>query len=525
MSTVGGPPPGTTRALHAMVASADQLATQAGMTALAHGGTAVDAALATSAAIAVCGPHLNGLGGDLLALIHHGGEVHALLAVGRAGSGADAAALRADGHREMPLRHDIRSVTVPGYVDGWLAVHRRFATLPADVVLAPALDLAEHGFPSSPLLVGALARVDERARVNLAELAGQADAVGSPVRRPGVAATLRAVAAAGRDGFYGGAFGDGLLGLGAGWFTDADLATSLAEWVEPLRATAWGVELWTTPPSSQGYLAIGAAALANGLDLPDDPDDDRWAHLLIEASTAVGFDRVERLHDHADGAALVRECAARTALVDPERASPRWAPAAPGGTTYLCAADETSAVSMIQSNASGFGSWLVEPNTGINLHDRGLGFHLAPGHPAELGPRRRPPHTLLPALATRDGRLEAVFGSMGGDAQPQIVLQLAARLFRHGQSPGAAVHAGRFVLRGPGTGFDTWTAPGGPVVSIEGHASPRWAAGLTRRGHPVHVAGGYDSGFGHGHVIRRDGAGVFAGAADPRAVVGAVAGR
>ncbi len=411
----------TVRGLHAMVASADQLATQAGMTALALGGNAVDAALATSAAIAVCGPHLNGLGGDLLTLIHHGGEVHALLAVGRAGSGADAEALRTDGHREMPLRHDIRSVTVPGYVDGWMAVHRRFATLPADVLLAPAIDLAEHGFPASPLLVGSLARVDDAARANLGELARQATATGAPVRRPGAAAALRSIATEGRDGFYGGAFGEGLLRLGDGWFTADDLADPLAEWVTPLRAEAWGVELWTTPPSSQGYLAISAAALADGLDLPDDPDDDRWAHLLIEACTAVGFDRVERLHDGADGAALVRECAARRALVDPERASTRWAPAAPGGTTYLCTADESCAVSMIQSNASGFGSWLVEPNTQINLHDRGLGFHLGAGHPAEVGPRRRPPHTLLPAMATRGGRLDTVFGSMGGDAQPQIV--------------------------------------------------------------------------------------------------------
>src|SRR4051794_32350972 len=149
-----GPPISTTRGMHAIVASADQLATQAGMSALALGGSAVDAALATSAAMAVCGPHLNGVGGDLLTLVHHSGEVHALLAIGRAGSGADAAALRAAGHREIPLRHDIRAVTVPGYVDGWLAIHERFATLPAHVLLAPAVDLAEHGFPASPLLVG-----------------------------------------------------------------------------------------------------------------------------------------------------------------------------------------------------------------------------------------------------------------------------------------------------------------------------------------------------------------------------------
>src|SRR6056297_3580148 len=138
------------------------------------------------------------------------------------------------------------------------------------------------------------------------------------------------------------------------------------------------------------------------------------------------------------------------------------------------------AVSLIQSNASGFGSHLVEPNTGINLHNRGMGFSLEPGHPAELAPGRRPPHTLLPMAATRDdGSLAAVLGTMGGDAQPQIMLQLAARLFHHRQSPARALGAGRFALRGPDTGFDTWTATQGPGVNIEGHASEHWVGALA----------------------------------------------
>jgi gamma-glutamyltranspeptidase/glutathione hydrolase len=520
-----GAPFTSTRAPHAMVASADQLATQAGMTALALGGNAVDAALATSAAMALCAPHLNGFGGDMLALVHHDGAVHALNASGRAGSGSDAAAMRAEGHVEMPFRHDVRSVTIPGYIDGWLALHERFATLPRDVLLAPTIDLAEHGFPASPLLVGSLAAVDEAGRRNLAELVAQATAPGARVRRPGIARTLRAVAADGREAFYGGEFGDGLLALGAGVFTAADLAESQAAWVTPLMAPAWGVELWTMPPNSSGYLALAAAQLAATLDLPADPDDVRWAHLLIEATTAVGFDRPAVLHDGADGPRLVRERANRGDLVDPQRASPRWAPATAGDTTYLCAASETAAVSMIQSNASGLGSWLVEPGTGINLHNRGLGFTLEAGHPAELAAGRRPPHTLLPVVATRGERLEAVFGSMGGDAQPQVVLQLAARLFLHGQTPAEAVHAGRWALRGPVTGFDAWTAPGGPTVMIEGHAPEEWAAGLAARGHRVGTAPAYDSGFGHGHVIRRDEHGFLVGGVDPRTRVGAVAGR
>ncbi len=164
-----------------------------------------------------------------------------------------------------------------------------------------------------------------------------------PVRRPGTAAALQAIATQGRDGFYGGAFGDGLLQLGNGWFTADDLADPLAEWVTPLRAEAWGVELWTTPPSSQGYLAIAAAALADGLDLPDDPDDDRWAHLLIEASTAVGFDRVERLHDGADGAALVARVARPAARSSTPSGRPPAGPRLRRAARRICAAPTSRA--------------------------------------------------------------------------------------------------------------------------------------------------------------------------------------
>ena len=178
----------------------------------------------------------------------------------------------------------------------------------------------------------------------------------------------------------------------------------------------------------------------------------------------------------------------------------------------------------IQSNASGFGSWLVEPNTSINLHNRGLGFSLQPGNPAELAPNTRPPHTLSPALATRGNELAAVFGTMGGDAQPQILLQLATRLFRQHQSPAVAMHAGRWVLSGPVTGFDTWSAPTGPTVEIEGNAPAHWAADLAARGHQTSVLAAYDSAFGHAQVIMRDDNGFWAGATDPRARVGSVAG-
>ncbi len=530
-------PRSTARAPHHMVASADQLATSAGLAIFAQGGNAVDAAIATNAAIAITAPHLCGIGGDLFALIHvddpsrpdQPGETFALNASGRAGSGADPAALRSGGFTDMPFKLDVRSVTVPGCIDGWMALHERFGSLPLDVILAPARRLAAEGFPASPLLVGSLRRLDAASRSNLDELASQATSTGARVRRPGAALVLAALPASGRDGFYLGSFGDGLVELGDGLFDADDLGTVQANWVEPLSASAFGVELHTIPPNSQGYLTLAAARLAEQLDLPDDPDDERWAHLLIEAATAAGFDRPDALHDHADGAALIAETDGRLDLIGLERASRRPTPGSDGDTTSLCTAGIDSdgrrlGVSLIQSNASGFGSHLVEPNTGINLHNRGIGFNLIEGHRAEYGPGRRPPHTLSPALATRAGRLASVFGTMGGDAQPQILLQIAARLFHHGQSPTAAIDAARWILHGPDTGFDTWTGAGGPLVHVEGHAPADWVDALAARGHRSEPRPAWDSGFGHAHAIVVEDTGMFAGAADPRAVIGSAAG-
>lgn len=491
----------------------------------ARGGNAVDAAIAANAAIAVTAPHLCGLGGDLFALVRIDGDVVGLNASGRAGSGAAdaAAALRAEHHQSVPFRHDVRAVTVPGCVDGWVALHDRFGELELAELLAPAIRLAAHGFPASPLLVGSLALLDDAGRAALDELVAQASRPGALLRRPGVALALHAIADGGRSAFYEGPFGEGLIELGAGLFSAADLAAVQADWVEPLTASAFGVDLSTIGPNTQGYLILGTCRLAERVGLPDDPDDPRWPHVLIEAATAAGHDRPRVLHEHAVGADLLAAVDGRAGQVDLVRASMRAGLSADGDTTYLCTADGAGlAVSLIQSNASGFGSWLVEPTTGINLHNRGLGFSLEEGHPAELAPGRRPPHTLSPALATRDGELVAVLGAMGGDGQPQIVSQIAARLLRHGQDAAAAVHAPRWVLRGPATGFDTWTSDVAPTVVVEGHAPTDWRTGLMDRGHLVDVAPPWDSTFGHAHAITADG-GVLTAAADPRARIGAAA--
>ena len=511
----------TVHAPNGLVCSADHLASGAGAEALRRGGSAVDAAIAANAVLAVADPHLCGMGGDLFALVHDGdGPPHALDASGRAGAGADAEQLRSEGHRAMPFRGDLRTVTVPGCVDGWCELHERFGRLPLADVLAPATALAEDGFPASLLLAFTAPMVAEVPGVDECFRSPVAD--GQRLRRPGSAAALRAIVERGRDGFYRGAFGEGLLAIGDGLYVVDDLDPHV-RWVEPLGLRAFGHDLWTMPPSSQGYLILAGAGVLDPLDLPS-PDDAGWAHLLVEAARLVGIDRPDVLSDSADGDALVADAVSRVQL-DPELRTPGASTSRQGDTTVVTAIDaDRMGVTLIQSNASDFGAHLVEPNTGTFLHNRGLGFSLESGHPAELAPGRRPPHTLSPALVTHpDGTLRAVVGSMGGDSQPQIVLELLARHLVAGQSAGDAVSGPRAVLGSAAGvhGFDLWDGP--DQVIVEDHAPAGWAEGLLARGHDVLVRNGFGAGFGHAHLIEVTPDGLQ-GAADPRSVIGSAAG-
>jgi gamma-glutamyltranspeptidase/glutathione hydrolase len=311
---------------------------------------------------------------------------------------------------------------------------------------------------------------------------------------------------------------------GAGLFSEADLEQRQADWVDALSTEVFGVELHSLPPNSQGYLTLGTTRLAADAGLPADPDEGSWAHRLVEAAIAASFDRPQRLYEGADGVALVADVIARHELLGVTGSDRRPIPTSDGDTTYLCAADADGwAVSLIQSNAAGFGSFLVEPTTSINLQNRGVGFSLEPGHPALLTPDRRPPHTLCPALVRRDGRVAAVLGTMGGDAQPQILTQLVARLFHAGQPLAAALAAPRWALRGPETGFDTWTSPAPPTVFVEEGAPPAWTERLRERGHAVAAARPFDGATGHANAIVIETNGTFCAAADPRALISAAA--
>lgn len=365
------------RTPRAMVASVDLLATEAGVQALRLGGTAVDAAIAANAVLAVTLPNQCGLGGDLFAIIHRpGARPMVLNASGRSGSGADAAALRAAGHIVMPARGDVRASTVPGCVDGWLAMHDRLGRLARDEVLRPAIQYARNGFPASPYLARVLSAPDEAEVAREFGTAGNV-APGTLIRRPALVRMLEGIARDGRKSFYEGEFGEALLTMSAGYYTPEDLAADQAEWVDPLSMRVWGYDVWTTPPNTQGYLTLSAAWLAERLDLPDDDTDPLWAHLLVEAMRQAAYDRPDVLSENAEGTALLAESRLlpRLSAISVDSTADLREGYASGGTTYLCAVDaDRTAVSLIQSNAMGFGSRLVVGDTGVFLHNRGSAF-------------------------------------------------------------------------------------------------------------------------------------------------------
>lgn len=512
------------------VAAANHLAAAAGAAMLDRGGNAVDAAVATAAGMAVTAPHMGGLGGDLFALVARPGQPPAALnASGRAGSGASAERLRAEGHPGMPFQRDVASVTLPGYVDGLVALHARFGSLPLADLLEPARRLAQDGFPVSPTLAHGSLELDPGTRARAFGCSG-ALSPGRRLRLPGVARALQQVADGGRAAFYEAEVGRSFLALAGDQFSPADLKASQADWVDALSLDAMGRTLWTVPPNSQGYLTLAGAWIADAVGVPEDPEDEAWPFILVEAARQAAQDRVAVLHEHADGAALLsaERLGPRAAAVR-DRASLGLADVyGDGGTTYLCTVDRDRAgVSLIISNGADFGSHLLLADHGIFLHNRGMGFSLEEGHPAEYGPGRRPPHTLSPLVVTTlDRTLDTVMGTMGADAQPQIVLQLLARTLCAGQDPGVAIQAPRwFLTRDRATGFDVWGLDEPPIVRLEHDAPQSWAQGLQRRGYEVAHSAPGDQDFGHAQMIRVAADDMLCGAADPRSGDGAFVGR
>jgi gamma-glutamyltranspeptidase/glutathione hydrolase len=367
------------------------------------GGNAVDAAVAINAALGVVRPTDCGIGGDLFVLVHRPGDSvpTVLNASGRAGAGASTA-LREEGIDVMPYQHRA-TVTVPGCVDGWLALLERFGSWPLCRLLQPAIRLAEGGFVVSPEmalnfesisgLVGSQPSAFEFYQ------GGSAPSAGSLLTRPALAATLRGIAAHGRDGFYAGGVAAAIEQATGGVLTASDLTANRPDWVTAERLDVLGETAWTVPPNSQGYITLATLGIFDQLGAPRSFTDPDFHHLLIEAYRAAAWDRGVHLadpdHMTISGADLLHPLRLAERAFAITSQSARWpAPSPlPGGTAYLCAVDaDGMGVSFMQSNFAGIGSGISAGDTGVWLHNRGAGFSLEPGHPNELvaGKGRRP---------------------------------------------------------------------------------------------------------------------------------------
>ena len=537
------------RGSHGAVVAPHHLATTAGLGVLRAGGSAVDAAIAANAVLAVVMPNACGVGGDAFWLIWDERErrLHALNGSGRSSRSVDPNALRQSGFGRLPLRGPL-SVTVPGAVRSWADAHRRFGRLSTGGVLGPAIELARDGFAAWE---GLIESVDVMARIVDAEL--DADSAsrfrrhyrggdnrawrpGEVVRFPALAATLERIADVGFDDFYDGEIGErqaAFLAAAGSPIGADDLRAHTSTWVEPLRGRYRNHSVATHPPNSSGLIALEILGVLDRLDSPAPRafggpglEDVDWIHLGIEASKLAMADRDLHLTDPearpvptADllSDAHAAELASR---IDRGRAAPAPPARSPvgGGTIYLAAVDgQGNAVSLIESHYMGFGSGLVDPETGIHYHNRGSYFSLDPGHPNVLEPGKRTLHTLMPWMLFEAGaeRPRVVGGSMGGDAQPQIAAQVISALVDGAVDVGTAVAAPRWFVE-PEDHF----AP--PVVVL---AEPRFAPGvleaLVDRGHPLTPAAPFDSGLGHCHLIELvDGGpangGSLAAATDPR---------
>ena len=501
--------------------SPHHLASTAAIEIMRYGGNAVDGAVAANAVLSVILPDTCGPGGDLFALIHRPGDEmpQALNASGRAGSGARASLLRAQGFHEIPTRSPW-TVTVPGCVDGWEALLAEAGSMSMADVLAPAIDLAEHGFPSSPELATSLDRIQSllEGQGSAPPLypGGRPPTAGVILRRPRLAATLQALATDGRDAFYSGDVGIAITEVTSGVITADDLLIRQAEWVTPIGLETFGVTGWTIPPNSQGYMTLAAAWIFDRFVDSADPGDPAYQHGLIEAYRAVAWEGDDMVADPAvtpfpptDLLSLDR-LAERLDAIDPDRTRswPRSTKAS-GGTAFLCTRDASGVgVALIQSNFHGIGSGLSAGNTGVFLHDRGEGFNLIEGHPNELQPGKRPLHTLSPTLWTRGRNLAAVLGTRGGEYQPQYLVQVAANLFKAGMQPGHAQAAPRWHV-------DEWRAGIEHVVQLESGHGAGMARALSAKGHQTRLVEPRQPGWGPVSIITVDESRTAA-AADPR---------
>jgi gamma-glutamyltranspeptidase/glutathione hydrolase len=520
---------------HGMVCASHPLAAVIGLDVLKNGGSAVDAAIAVDVALGLMEPMNCGIGGDLYAQVWDAktGRLYGLNASGRAPGRANRKWFADKGYTLIP-EHGPLSWSVPGCVDGWAELHKRFGKASWQSLFEPTIRYAEEGFPVTEI-IGGYWQGDERHLKETPDAAktylidGRAPRVGEVFKNPLLARSYRLVADGGRDAFYKGPIAAEIVEFSdrvGGFFSRDDFVNHTSTWVEPVKTNYHGVDVWEIPPPGQGISVLEMLNLLKGYDLkkygPLSPD---FWHLIVEAKKLAYADRARYYADPAFAsvptAELISEkyAEARRQLINPEKASTAVDPGDPrlgkSDTVYLCVVDkDRNCVSLIQSNYDGFGSRLVPGNLGFVLQNRGCLFALDEKHPNRLEPGKRPFHTIIPAMATKGGKPWFVFGVMGGDMQPQGHVQVLVNLIDLGMDVQRAGEAPRVEHVGSAEPTGEPAKPDGGTVRAERGIPEAVLTELRKRGHNVvrvhHNGGGYQG------ILIDPHTGVLHGATEPR---------
>jgi len=495
-----------TLATHGMVATSHPLAVQIGLDVLKSGGNAVDAAIAVNAALGLMEPMSCGIGGDLYALVWDAKtrKLYGLNASGRSPYQATHALFASKGLDDIPTSGPL-SWSVPGCVDGWDELLKRFGTRKLAQLLEPSIRYAEEGFPVSPVIAGywqggaaRLRRHPDAARTYLID--DRSPRAGEVFKNPNLARSYRLLAEKGRDAFYKGSIARDLVAFSEkndGLFSKKDFADHASTWVEPVSTSYRGHEVWEIPPPGQGIAVLEILNLLEGYDLKKmGLDSADWWHLFLEAKKLAYADRARFYADPDFVKVPVKELISkryavqRRPLIDRNKAMTRIPAGDPkleqGDTVYLCVVDkDRNCVSLIQSNYYGFGSGLVPGNLGFALQNRGCLFALEPTHANRLEPHKRPFHTIIPAMVTQDGQPWFVFGVMGGDMQPQGQVQVLVNLIDFGMNVQEAGETPRLEHLGSATPTGSSGSRVGGTVQAERGISRKVIEELVRRGHRV----------------------------------------
>ncbi len=500
-----------------IVSTSQPLACQAGLTMLTKGGNAIDAAIATAITLTVVEPVNNGIGSDAFAIVWDGKKI-----VGLNASGKSPAAWTVDHfskYNTMPLL-GWDSVTIPGAVSAWVALSKKYGQLNFKELFEPAIQYAENGYLVSPItakLWNQLAVMYNQRRFpefhDTFLPNGRAPRPGELFKNPGQANTLKEIADSEGESFYCGKLAKKIVDHAknaGGLITQEDLEKHEVIWEKPLTMEYKGITLHELPPNGQGLAALIALGILKNCDLNQyEPDSPQSIHLQIEAIKLAFSDAYRYISDKSylefdsSRALAPNYLKERSALIDPQLAQHfNFGIPQTGDTVYLATADVNGMmVSFIQSNYLGFGSGIVIPGTGISLQDRGNGFNLIEGHPNQVGPEKRPYHTIIPAFVTKNGLPLMSFGVMGGSMQPQGHAQMMVRIFEYEQNPQAALDAPR------------WRVMQGLKVNLEPGFNKETQEHLKKLGHQVY--NGHYFEFGGAQIISKLEDGYLA-ASDPR---------